>query len=384
MTDECAADVGQHIDRLADQLAATGALTRPHWRAALHAVPRHLFVPRAAWANDAVVDRATSPQGWLDVVYSDVPLVTQLDEGGTDVRSGEGLYTSSCSAPGAVIDTLERLSPEPGDRVLEIGTGTGWTAALLEWRAGRGTVTSVEIDPALLAQAAVSLEAAGYAPHLVNGDGAAGWPDGAPYDRVHSTCAVARVPFEWVEQCRPGGVLVTPYQPPFSDGHLVRLTVGRDGTAAGHCECGMNYMMMRSQRWPAADARAWVEHGPAQDTKSVTATDPRLIGAAPAGASLAISAYAPGVMRVVGDDAVWLLDALGPGSSWACANYDRGTAGFEVQQCGPRRLWDETETSFFRWLALGSPGRDRFGLTVARGRQQLWLDDPGNVLSPSG
>ena len=383
MTD-CAADVGQRIDRLADQLAATGALTKPHWRAALHAVPRHLFVPRVSWANDAVADRAASPQGWLDVVYSDVPLVTQLDDGGADGRSGEGLYTSSCSAPGAVIDTLERLGPDPGDRVLEIGTGTGWTAALLECRVGRGNVTSVEIDPALLAQAAVNLEATGYAPHLVNGDGAAGWPDGAPYDRVHSTCAVARVPFEWVEQCCSGGVLVTPYQPPFSDGHLVRLTVRRDGTAAGHFECGMNYMMMRSQRWPAADSRAWVERGPARDTKSLTTTDPRLIGHAPAGACLAISAYAPGVMRVAGDDAVWLLDAAGPGSSWACASYEPVTGGFEVQQCGPRRLWDENEAAFSGWLALGSPGRDRFGLTVARGGQQLWVDDPGNVLSPPG
>lgn len=375
-------DLDARISHLAGRLAATGSLTQPHWRHALYAVPRHLFVPAVAWAGDIPLDRSADPGRWLDAVYSDVPLVTQIDDGAADVRGGAGLYTSSCSAPGAVTDFLERLDPQPGDRVLEIGTGTGWTAALLSWRAGQDNVTTIEVDAGVAAQAAANLKAAGYSPRLVTGDGAAGWPDGAPYDRVHGTCAVARVPYEWVRQCRPGGVIVTPYQPPSGDGHLVKLTVLRDGTAAGHFECGASYMMMRSQRWPAADAAAWAEQGPDGDEKSATSVNPRVIAAAPPGACLAISAWAPGIISSPGDGALWLLDATGPGSSWACASYEAAAGRFEVQQCGPRHLWDETENAYFWWLELGSPSRDRFGLTVTPGGQQLWLDHRGNPMAP--
>lgn len=256
--------VAARIDRLADELAADGALTEPYWRDALHAVPRHLFVPDVAWAQDAAVDRRADPGRWLDTVYSDVPLVTQLDDGRTDVRSGEGLYTSSCSQPGAVIDYLERLGTQPGDRVLEIGTGTGWTAALLSWRAGPGNVTSIEIDPEAAAQAAANLKAAGFAPRLITGDGEPGWPDGALYDRVHVTCAVARIPYDWVEQCRPGGVIVTPFQPPYgTEGMLARLHVLPGGTAIGDFPAGAAYMMLRAQRPPHLGAHAWAEHDPA-------------------------------------------------------------------------------------------------------------------------
>lgn len=374
-------DLAARIDRLADHLAATGALTKPHWREALHAVPRHLFAPDVAWADDGPVDRAANPGQWLDAVYGDVPLVTQLDDGRTDVRGGDGLYSSSCSAPGAVIDTLERLDPRPGDRVLEIGTGTGWTAGLLSRRAGQENVTSIEIDPALAAQATASLKVAGYAPHVITGDGAAGWPDGGPYDRVHVTCAVARIPYGWVEQCRPGAVIVAPYQPPFGDGHLAKLAVLRSGSASGHFECGISYMMIRAQRWPAADAGAWVEHGPDDDTKSVARIDPRAIASAPAGACLVVSAYAPGIIRMAADDALWLLDAAGPGSSWTCASYEQSPGGFEVQHVGPRRLWDEVAGAYCRWVDMGRPSRDRFGLTITRGDQRLWLDEPANIIA---
>jgi len=86
------------------------------------------------------------------------------------------------------------------------------------------------------------------------------------------------------------------------------------------------------------------------------------------------------------DDAgLWLLDAAGPGSSWAVARLDRDDDGsFGVWQHGRRRLWDETEEAYLRWLGLTSPGRDRFGITVTSGGQQLWLDNPGNIVSRDG
>ena len=376
-------DTDALIDRLAGRLAVSGALTQPHWHQALRAVPRHLFVPAVAWAEDVLLDRKTGEALWLEAVYSDIPLVTQIDDGTAGLGTGQGLYSSSCSAPSAVTDFLERLDPQPGDRVLEIGTGTGWTAGLLSWRVGPENVTSIEVDGEVAGQAAANLKAAGYAPSLVTADGADGWPEGAPYDRVHGTCAVRQVPYAWAGQCRPGSVIVTPVQTPYGDGHLVKLAVLRDGTAAGHFECGASYMMMRSQRWPGDPPAAWIEHGTDDDTVSVTPVNPRVLAAAPAGACLAISGWAPGIIARPGDGALWLLDATGPGGSWACASYDHSGGGFEVQQCGARRLWDEAVNAYFTWLELGRPGRDRFGLTVTSGGQRLWLDHPGNPIEPA-
>lgn len=71
----------------------------------------------------------------------------------------------------------------------------------------------------------MNLKAVGHAPRLVVGDGADGFPQGAPYDRVHATCAVAEIPYAWVEQTRPGGVIVAPWQPGRGHGLKVRLTV---------------------------------------------------------------------------------------------------------------------------------------------------------------
>ena len=83
-----------------------------------------------------------------------------------------------------------------------------------------------------------------------------------------------------------------------------------------------------------------------------------------------------------GDEAdectLWLLE---PGSdgSWASVDYVPGAEEFLVQQHGDRRLWDELEAAYLRWLALGRPERDRFGLTVTRDGQRVWLDSPGHV-----
>src|SRR5207248_1776285 len=101
-------------------------------------VPRHLFVPSVAWAVSERpgvggwrIDAAKDPEGWLEAVYSDSSIIIQVDDGAGDPASGQGRATSSVSSPGSVIAFLELLGPRPNDRVLEIGTGSGWTAALL-------------------------------------------------------------------------------------------------------------------------------------------------------------------------------------------------------------------------------------------------------------
>ncbi|MGH8968271.1 MAG: methyltransferase domain-containing protein, partial [Actinomycetes bacterium] len=239
---------------MTEALRTTGALTADGVEAAMLATPRHLFAPDTGWLSPDHADmpgyaihRQREPRTWWDAVYSDGSIITQRNDGTAAVDTRHGTPTSSLSAPGVVARFLELLDVHPHDRVLEIGTGTGWTAALLTHLTDAEGVTTVEIDPEVASQAAANLKATGRAPRLIVGDGAPGWPDGAPYDRVHATCAVTRVPFAWVEQARPGGVIVVPWQPSIGSGWKARLVV--DGTqAVGRFHGTAGYMMLREQR----------------------------------------------------------------------------------------------------------------------------------------
>ncbi|MBO2446644.1 protein-L-isoaspartate(D-aspartate) O-methyltransferase [Actinomadura barringtoniae] len=377
----------ERIDGLADALTVAGMLTDQSWRNALKAVPRHVFAPETGWAvpdrpryEGFAIDRDADAATWWDAVYSNTAIAIQLDDGAGDPLSGAGQWTSSCSAPGIVVVFLQELRPLDHHRVLEIGTGTGWTAGLLTWRLGAANVTSVEIDAALAARAAGNLKVAGLAPNLVVGDGALGHPDGAPYDRVHVTCAVERVPHSWVAQCRPGGVLVLPWSPGWGIGHLARLTATGDGRAIGGLTGPAGFMMLRSQRRPLGTPEA---SDPAD--RSSTLFDPRLLLAESAGAEVAIAALVPGVRSHVeaapdGSCRVWAVDTHGP--SWTCAQYEPGRTDYPVQQHGPRRLWNEVETAYLRWVAWGRPDRERFGLTVTPDAQEVWLDTPDSPIRP--
>ncbi|GGS23662.1 hypothetical protein GCM10010252_73660 [Streptomyces aureoverticillatus] len=167
---------------LAAHLTASGSLTAS-WHEHYTAVPRHHFIPDVAWVvsdgagAEYAIDRHQDAPGWLQAVYSDASIVTQLDAGTGDLRTGKGTPTSSCSAPGIVFPMLQALDLLDGHKVLEIGTGSGWTAALLSARLGSQCVTSVEVDEAVAARAAEAIAQAGYGPRLIVADGADGWPD---------------------------------------------------------------------------------------------------------------------------------------------------------------------------------------------------------------
>ncbi|MEN3536107.1 methyltransferase domain-containing protein [Microbispora sp. ZYX-F-249] len=354
------------------------------WRDAFRAVPRHLFIPERAWcvsgagSRGQVIDQAADPERWLDAVYSNIPIVTQVDDGAADIADLANRhhdFTSSSSMPGIVATELDLLDPYEGDKVLEIGTGTGWTAALLAHRLGPEHVTSVEIDPALHEAAAENLKRAGHSPRLVLGDGTEGWPEGGPYDHVHVTCGVRRVPHAWIAQTRPGGTIVLPWMTGWG-GHMVRLTVAAGGTAVGrfHHPCG--FMLLRSQR----GAGGQVE-GDYRDSR--TDLDPRRVARPGRDADLALGGMLPGVNRAFGevDDGefrLWLSSA----DSEAEVRHMPGDRQAVVRQRGPRDLWDEAEAAFLRWVCLGSPGRDRFGLTVTAEEQYVWLDLPDRQVTP--
>ncbi|MFI1379444.1 protein-L-isoaspartate O-methyltransferase [Embleya sp. NPDC020886] len=217
-------------------LDAEGAFPVAWVREAMLAVPREAFAPDLVWSADAgsgryaPVDRQTDPTGWAAVVRRAGPVVTQVDDG-----AGVGvLASSSLSDYRAVASFLTELDVRPGDRVLEIGTGPGWTAALLAWRVGGERVVSVEIDPAMARAARAAHARMGLSPTILTRDGALGVPEAGTFDRVHATAAFTRrLPYPWIAQARPGAVVVAPWSPGFGAGALLRLVVDGDGCRAG-------------------------------------------------------------------------------------------------------------------------------------------------------
>ncbi len=123
------------------------------------------------------IDRDTDPDTWMAAVYSDDFIVTQIDDGAT---GGEGDYTSS-SMPSIMLAMLTALDAHEGQRVLEIGTGTGYNAALLAHRLGTDTVVSIEIDPDVAQQARANLAKVDCNVSVITADGAAGYPPGWTY-----------------------------------------------------------------------------------------------------------------------------------------------------------------------------------------------------------
>ncbi|TDV51957.1 methyltransferase, FxLD system [Actinophytocola oryzae] len=173
---------------LVDQVREQGAATDPIVLDALRTVPRHLFLP------DLPPEQA----------YRDEAIVTKRDEGGRPI--------SSSSQPTIMAIMLDQLAVRRGQRVLEIGAGTGFNAALLAHMVGeQGRVTSVDLDEDTVERARENLDAAGCQDVvLVTGDGSLGHADGAPYDRIIATVGVWDLAPAWRDQLAPGGRLVVP------------------------------------------------------------------------------------------------------------------------------------------------------------------------------
>jgi protein-L-isoaspartate(D-aspartate) O-methyltransferase len=146
---------------------------------AMAKVPRHLFVPPHLRAQ----------------AYADRPLPI-----------GQG---QTISQPYIVALMTQLVRPQPGDKVLEIGTGSGYQAAVLAELAGE--VYTIEIIPELAEQAKRRLKELGYENiHVRTGDGYKGWPEVAPFDAIVVTAAPSHVPPPLLEQLADGGRLVIP------------------------------------------------------------------------------------------------------------------------------------------------------------------------------
>jgi protein-L-isoaspartate(D-aspartate) O-methyltransferase len=160
-------------------------------REAFLAVPRELFVTDFA-----------AREG-LAAVYRDEAILTKHNE--------FGLPLSSSSQPAIMALMLEQLELEEGMRVLEVGAGTGYNAALLSLLVGkRGRVVSVDVDAQIAGEARGALKDGGYRVRVVHADGRAGFSQSAPYDRIIVTASADALPRAWFEQLTDDGLLEAP------------------------------------------------------------------------------------------------------------------------------------------------------------------------------
>ncbi|MEA2602676.1 MAG: protein-L-isoaspartate(D-aspartate) O-methyltransferase [Acidobacteriota bacterium] len=181
--------------RMVEEIRARG-VTDPEVLAAVEAVPRHLFVP----------------EGERREAYEDHPL---------PIGGGQTI-----SQPYMVALMTSLLGVHPGQRVLEVGTGSGYQAAVLSRLVGE--VYSIEILAPLGRRAQSTLAELGYRNvHLRIGDGYKGWPDAAPFDGIIVTAAPPRIPEPLLAQLKTGGKMVIPVGDTLQD--LLVLTKRADG-----------------------------------------------------------------------------------------------------------------------------------------------------------
>jgi protein-L-isoaspartate(D-aspartate) O-methyltransferase len=188
-------------ERLVAEQVAPQGITDSLTLAAMRAVPRHEFVPedQREWA------------------YADTPLPIGHDQ--------------TISQPTVVALMTQLIRPRPGLRVLEVGTGSGYQAAVLAATGAR--VWTIEIIRALADQARARLQRLGYRDVLVrHGDGYAGWSSAAPFDAIVVTAGADSIPPPLIDQLAPGGRLVMPVGNPWTDQRLVLLEKDASGRIA--------------------------------------------------------------------------------------------------------------------------------------------------------
>ncbi|MEW1612364.1 MULTISPECIES: methyltransferase domain-containing protein [unclassified Streptomyces] len=336
----------------------------PWVRKAMESVPRDRFAPETVWAwtgeRYEAVRRAEVPEAWTAEVYPG-------PYGSTVTQVTDDMPTSSISCSAIVATMLDSLVLEPGHRVLELGTGSGWNAALLAERADE--VTSIEVDVELAARARRRVEAADRRARVITGDGDAQLPEGEAFDRVISTYAVDHVPWTWVERTRSGGRIVTPW------GHTgcVALTVAEDrASATGWMQAPARFMpSRRSGRLPSPfdRVRAGGRGLPAAFPRPLqTLSRPDVL--------FALRVLLPDVQidtRTGGDtQAAWLSDGC---SSWAVL--EQTSAGVTARHGGERNLVDEATRAWSAWEERGAPGMYDFGLHLTADTHHVFAgDDP--------
>ncbi|MFJ4685482.1 methyltransferase domain-containing protein [Streptomyces sp. NPDC088789] len=377
-----------HMAALSDELTRGGAVRTPVWADAFATVPRHALVPR--WyepeTNEKGItvwrERHTDDEASLAEIYRDETLVTALDPATAeqvDTNAWTGFATSSSTQPSLMAGMLEDLDIQDGNRVLEIGTGTGYNAALLCARLGDSLVHSIDVNPDLVETARRRLSDCGFAPQLLACDGTQGHPTVKGFERIIATCSVPSIPWAWIYELRPGGTLVADLNLGI-EGGIVQLT-GRADAARGYFTKNAGRFMPartdtltyprpeRSERAPVTGSRA----------TALVAYEIRSNYAL----RLVLAFQLPGTELVyhVDDDGLALQLQRDDGS-WARVPLVGDTR--TVTYGGDGELWKAAEAAWEWWQAAGRPEHDAFGYVREPKATYAWYRPDGTLWHLNG
>lgn len=340
--------------KLADEVTAAA----PEWHDSVSSTPRHQLVPRwwepipdsypFAWGH-----RTPQPdQPWAEV-YADETLVTRVGSLHADRADlsdrPTGLPTSSSTLPGLIVRMLHLLNPDEQDQVLDVGTGSGYSAALLAHRLGDKQVTSIDVDHYLVDAARDRLAGFGRTPRLEVADATGSLPD-ASYDRIIATVSVRPIPPAWLDALRPGGKIVTTI---IGTSLLISAEKHPDGVARGRVQPDPA-TFMRTRR--KTDYPARLDHvydaardQPGTDTSQLSGRLPDLWTDWELRCLYELDTPDIENRSATRDDGTQLLWLLATDGSWARADSKTET----VHQSGPRRLWDDLARVQAKWTATG-------------------------------
>jgi protein-L-isoaspartate O-methyltransferase len=346
----------------AEAMARRLAHPQSRWYPPLCVTPRHLLVPSWWEGSDGggwtVRHGATDPDGWLEAAYANTSLVTQVDtlhadhaQPGTTVT---GVPTSSTTMPGLMVQMYRHAHLYEDARVLDVGFGSGYGAALLAARLGVRNVTSLDVDPYLIKAGKRRLTEIGIRPQVGVCDTTKDVI--GTYDRIVASVAVRPVPAPWLDALRPGGRLVTT----LTDLRVIlTATKNDDGTCTGRIE------------WDRAGFMA-ARHGPDYPRR-----DP-ISGECEQARDSTEGEECRGMYPVLNVEESWELWTLlgidvpgiracyhhdpsgpphlfltAPDGSWAYAQQEHPDQAPIVREAGPQRLWDRLEAHRDRWVSDG-------------------------------
>lgn len=320
-------------DSMIRTIRDAGYTLSPRVEHALRTVERHIFASdvslEEAYANDIVVTK----------------------------RDAAGQVLSCLSQPSIVALQLEQLGVQPGDRVLEIGAGSGYNAALLGRLAGpAGHVTAVDVDADIVEQARDRLAEAGVRNvEVVLGDGALGYPPEAPFDRIIATVGVYGLPESLLAQLAPGGRLVVPMRIRGGVSRSIAFERGPEGAlySVDHQMCG--FVPLRNG---AADDPRRTAALTTDDAVTVRLNQEHCIDPAGLVGVLARSRYE-----------AWTGVLFGPGASlewmylWLACTLDTGVCSMSVDQ---KAIDAGLITPMFRSSTMAVPGEQELAYLTWR------------------
>jgi len=345
----------------AAELARTISYPASPWYRPLSRVPRHLLTPR--WFTSGadgwtVTDGQDDQEAWQAAAYTNTTIVTRAGAVHADqAKPNEpvmGRPTSSSTHPSLVIKMFEHGRVDDGMRLLDVATGSGYSAALATQRLGGELVTSVDVDPYLTETAAERLASIGLHPQILTCDATGPLP-GEYYDAIVSGVGMPSIPRSWLGALRPGsGRLVTVLA---DTGLIITATSTTEGGAVGQVEWDRAAFMptRTAEDYPPALGELF-DAIRERDGDDVTASPYPVISVMAAWDVWSmLTLTTPGIEHrmQLGDDGsrtAWMLHADG---SWARATTAPDGAGATVHQGGPRRLWDELDSIRRRWLHEG-------------------------------